>query len=155
MLYLRLFLLFFFNFVLCYADERITLFMSDIVVKSDATLKVQETIEVISERKNIRHGIIREFPTSYRDVFGTHYVVDFKITSVTHNGCTAEYRVESVSNGKKIYIGDKNRLLPQGEHRYVITYETNRQLGFFHDHDEIYWNVTGTGWRLPIDRVQA
>ncbi|NCU21736.1 DUF2207 domain-containing protein, partial [Candidatus Falkowbacteria bacterium] len=36
---------------------------------------------------------------------------------------------------------------------YALTYRTTRQLGFFSDHDELYWNVNGNGWRLPLDRV--
>ena len=155
MRYASLFLLLSFNSLLLSAPERITSFISDITVNSDATLTVQENIEVMCEQENIRHGIVREFPTSYRDVYGTYYNVDFKIQSITHNGYDASYQVESVSNGKKIYIGDKNILLAEGLHLYSITYTTNRQLGFFHGHDEIYWNVTGNGWRLPIDKVQA
>ena len=155
MRYTRLLLLLSFNSLLFSAPERITSFISDITVNSDATLTVQESIEVMCEQESIRHGIVREFPTSYRDAYGTYYNVDFKIQSITHNGYDASYQVESVSNGKKIYIGDKNILLAEGLHLYSITYTTNRQLGFFHGHDEIYWNVTGNGWRLPIDKVQA
>lgn len=155
MRYLRLLLLLSFNVALLNAHERITSFISDIVINKDATLRVQESIEVVSENKTILHGIVREFPTSYRDTCGTRYIVDFKILSVTHDGHAVPFHIESVSNGKKIYIGYKNSFVKPGKHLYVITYETNRQLGFFNDHDEIYWNVTGTGWRLPIDEVQA
>src|SRR5690606_19069399 len=34
-------------------------------------------------------------------------------------------------------------------------YRTDRQLGFFRDHDELYWNVTGNGWGFPIDEATA
>lgn len=155
MRYLRLLLLLYFNVALLNAHERITSFISDIVINKDATLKVQESIEVVSENKTIVHGLVREFPTSYRNRCGAHYIVDFKIISITHNGETTPFHIESVSNGKKIYIGAKNAFVKPGKHFYVITYETNRQLVFFNNHDEIYWNVTGTGWRLPIDEVQA
>ena len=46
-------------------------------------------------------------------------------------------------------------MLDPGEYTYVIRYRTDRQLGFFDDHDELYWNVTGNGWALPIDEVAA
>jgi len=29
------------------------------------------------------------------------------------------------------------------------------QLGFFKDHDELFWNVTGNGWGFPIDHASA
>ena len=28
-------------------------------------------------------------------------------------------------------------------------------MGYFADHDELYWNVTGNGWGFPIDRASA
>ena len=31
----------------------------------------------------------------------------------------------------------------------------NRVLGFFDDHDELYWNVTGTEWDVPIHAASA
>ena len=34
-------------------------------------------------------------------------------------------------------------------------FKTNRQLGFFDTHDELWWNVTGNGWMFPIDRVTS
>jgi hypothetical protein len=34
-------------------------------------------------------------------------------------------------------------------------YRTTRQLGFFQDHDELYWNVTGNGWSFTISNVTA
>ena len=37
----------------------------------------------------------------------------------------------------------------------MLGYKTTRQLGFFDDHDELYWNVTGNGWAFPIDRATA
>jgi uncharacterized membrane protein YgcG len=45
--------------------------------------------------------------------------------------------------------------LSPGVYTYVITYQTNRQLGFFSDHDELYWNVTGNDWAFPIERAEA
>lgn len=137
------------------ATERITFFKSNIVVNADATLLIEEQIEVVCEGRTILHGLVREFPTRYRDSSGNNYVVGFKVQSVMLNGVPVQFWIESFSNGKKVYIGDKNILLSHGKHTYVITYTTNRQLGFFKNHDELYWNVTGNGWLLPIDKVEA
>jgi uncharacterized membrane protein YgcG len=54
-----------------------------------------------------------------------------------------------------VRIGNANRFLDTGQHIYAITYRTTRQLGFFDDYDELYWNVTGNGWGFPIDEVTA
>jgi hypothetical protein len=45
--------------------------------------------------------------------------------------------------------------LERGTHVYEITYRTTRQLGFFDDFDELYWNATGNGWTFAIDRAAA
>ena len=63
--------------------------------------------------------------------------------------------MEDYSNGKRIYLGDKNTFVPTGEHTYELSYTTNRQLGFFKDHDQLYWNVTGNGWGFPIDHASS
>ena len=42
-----------------------------------------------------------------------------------------------------------------GVYTYTIRYRADRELGFFQDFDELYWNVTGNGWTFPIDRAEA
>lgn len=138
------------------AHERITLFAVDLKINSDATLHVQETITVNSTGAAIKHGIVREFPTTYYEYDGLlKYSVPFEVQQVLHNGNPTSWRLETVSNGQKLFIGDANNLIAPGQHTYTIFYSTDRQLGFFKDHDELYWNVTGNGWRLPIDKVEA
>src|SRR6185312_17010955 len=51
--------------------------------------------------------------------------------------------------------GSENTLLETGDYTYVFRYRTTRQLGFFDDHDELYWNVTGLGWDFTIDSAGA
>lgn len=60
-----------------------------------------------------------------------------------------------MTNGKRVYIGQANVFLRPGEYTYTLTYKTERQLGFFKDHDELYWNVTGNGWVFPMDKATA
>ena len=45
--------------------------------------------------------------------------------------------------------------LKPSRYTYSLTYRTNRQIGFFERFDELYWNVTGNGWRFPIERAAA
>ena len=45
--------------------------------------------------------------------------------------------------------------LDNGEHDYEIKYRTTRQIGFFADYDELYWNATGNGWPFAIDLAEA
>ena len=137
------------------SQERITFFESDITVLSDATLTVKETITVFSTGESIVHGIVREFPTRYKDHLGTNYEVGFRFEGASCDGRPVHYTTEKAPNGKKIYLGEKYATISKGMHTYTLIYTTNRQLGFFPKHDELYWNVTGNGWRLPIDKVRA
>lgn len=135
--------------------ERILLFESRTRVQDDASLVVEEIYLVKAEGEQIRHGIYREFPTEYVDPFGLRRSVGFRVVSVERNGESEFFRVKSYGNGVRIYIGREDVTLPAGLYSYRLVYVTDRQLGFFEDHDELYWNVTGNGWMLPIDRVVA
>jgi len=135
--------------------EQILSFHSDITLQDDSTLQVTETIDVIAAGNQIRHGIYRDFPTDYRDTFNNRYVVGFQMLSAMRDSTNEPFRVENVSNGKRIYLGDPNAMVPRGRHVYTISYTTNRQLGFFKDHDELFWNVTGNGWVFPVQHANA
>ncbi len=135
--------------------KRILDYNSGIEVRSDASMVVTKTIRVVSAQIEIRHGIYREFPTEYTDRLGNHYVVEFELLGATRDGAPESTRVENQANGKRIYLGRSDFLLPKGEYTYTITYTTNRQLGFFPDHDEPFWNVTGNGWAFAIEHASA
>jgi uncharacterized membrane protein YgcG len=135
--------------------ERILSYSSDIVVHQDSTMTVRETIAVRAEGAKIKRGIYRDFPTTYKDSHGNRFTVAFSVESVLKDGDPEPHHEESLSNGKRLYIGDKDTFLRHGEYTYTITYRTDRQLGFFPDHDELYWNVTGNGWDFPIDEASA
>lgn len=139
---------------LCAQTESILDFHSDISLSPDGTMHVIETIRV-NTRSQIRHGIYREFPTTYFDRLGKRYVVGFQFLGATRDGAPESTRLLPQSNGQRIYLGQQNLLLPKGEHTYTIEYLTNRQLGFFKDHDELFWNVTGNGWAFPIAQASA
>jgi uncharacterized membrane protein YgcG len=137
------------------ADERILDYHSDIGVMEDGSMTVVETIRVRAEGRDIRRGIYRDFPTDYRDRFGNRYRVGFQVTGVTRDGLDEPFRAEGYANGVRVYVGNPDVYLDPGEYTYHISYRTNRQLGFFEEHDELYWNVTGNGWAFPIDVAGA
>jgi uncharacterized membrane protein len=49
----------------------------------------------------------------------------------------------------RIRIGDKD-VTVSGRHVYTITYRTDRAINFFEGEAELYWNVTGNAWEVPI-----
>ncbi len=137
------------------AEERILDFHSDIVVGADAGMRVTETIRVRAEGQQIEHGIYRDFPTDYRDRHGNRVRVQFQPLALSRDGVDEPFHSERLDNGVRVYFGSSEVLLPPGEHVYAFTYHTDRQLGFFADHDELYWNVTGNGWDFAIDSASA
>ncbi|BBB32145.1 conserved hypothetical protein [Thermotomaculum hydrothermale] len=138
-----------------FASEEILDYQSDITIGRDNTLLVIESITVRAEGKKIKRGIYREFPTDYVDSMGRRVKVRFKVESVERNGERINYWVERRVNGYRVYMGSKNYYLKPGVYTFRLTYITDRQIGFFKDHDELYWNVTGQGWIFPIKQVTA
>ena len=137
------------------AVGRITDFHSTVRIAADGTLAVTERISVEAEGKQIRRGIVRDFPTDYRDRFGNRVVVPFSVQAVKRDGAPERFVLERLGNGARVRIGRADVLLSQGAHIYEIEYTTARQVGHFPDHDELYWNVNGTGWTLPFDHISA
>ncbi|NOR18682.1 MAG: DUF2207 domain-containing protein, partial [Xanthomonadales bacterium] len=138
-----------------HSDERILDYHSDVKIHSDGGLTVTETIRVRAEGKNIKRGIYRDFPTRYTDRLGNHYTAALDVLNIQRNGKPEPFHTESRSNGIRIYIGSAEHMLEHGVHEYRLQFSTNRQLGFFRDYDELYWNVTGNGWVFPIDHAST
>ncbi|MCU7938604.1 MAG: DUF2207 domain-containing protein [gamma proteobacterium symbiont of Bathyaustriella thionipta] len=146
--YMILFLLF--SLTNIQAKEFIQNYESFITIDANSSLIITESITVNAEGNKIKRGIYRDFPNRYKDTYGNHYQVDFNLLSVMRDGKPENYHTQSITNGIRIYIGNKSRFLEQGEHTFTLQYFTNRQLGFFEQFDELYWNVTGNGWDFPI-----
>ncbi len=140
---------------IAHAEERILLFDSTITVREDRSLLVRETIKVNAEGRDIKRGIYRDFPVRYRDKSGYSRYVGLKILSIKRDGKDEPYFQENYGDHKRTYIGEKTKYLPTGEYTYEIIYETSRQLRYFKEFDELYWNVTGNNWAFPIDKVIA
>ena len=137
------------------AAEEIRNFHALIEIGADAKLTVTETIAVNVEGRQISRGIFRDIPLRYEDEIGRIREVRLDVQSVTRNGKPENYTTERSSGVLRIRIGDAAMLLPRGLHTYKITYETTRQIRYFNDHDELYWNVTGNGWDFPILQSSA
>ena len=156
------FLLFVFQFVpanYCgaqdYNVEKISDYSSQIIVEKAGTLLVTEKISVNATGDQIKHGIYRDFPTIYKDKFGNSYKIKFQIISAKKDGSAELFHYEDLSNGVRIYLGDPNVIIAPKAYIYELSYRVDRELGFFSNHDELYWNVTGSGWSFDIEKSEA
>ena len=134
-------------------DFTINRFHSEIVINSDSSIEVKETIEVEFHRP--RHGIYREIPFRYTDELGSTIKTPIKVLSVTDgSGRNLKYRVTRVGSAINIRIGNPDKFV-WGRNTYVIGYTVDNAILFFDDHDELYWNVTGNYWKAPIKEASA
>ncbi len=129
--------------------ETISSFHSDIVINSDGTVNVTEAIQYYFPFS--RHGIFREIPLTKTNQDGKAFRMQVSNISVTDElGRSYMFQDNSASAGIYLKIGDPNATIT-GTHVYVISYTLSGALTYFSDHDEIYWNVTGNGWEVPIN----
>ncbi|MCL1634256.1 DUF2207 domain-containing protein [Luteimonas sp. SX5] len=134
-----------------FAQERILSYDSEVDIRADGSLDVTERIVVRAEGSQIRRGIYRDYPTRYKDRQGNRVVVGFEVLEVLRDGKPEPWFTENVSNGVRVNTGNDDFLPVPAEYAYTLRYRTTRQLGFFADHDELYWNAIGTGWAFAIE----
>jgi hypothetical protein len=137
------------------AGGQIVSYDSDINVSPDGTLLVRETLKVISLGVQFQQGTHRDLMTRYHDQFGNPYSIHFDVVSLQRDEQPIEFELEKLSNGLRIDMGSSSETVAPGEHTYELIYSVDRGIGFFPDHDELYWNVTGNGWTFPIQAASA
>lgn len=135
-------------------SERIINYEVSITLDTSTRLTVTEKLKVNVKGDRIKRGIFRSLP-SRRDINGQNIYVKYDVSDVRKNGKKEEYHTKRENGNYVIYIGDKDVLLEPGIYDYEITYDTYRQIGFFENFDELYWNATGNDWVFPIDKVTA
>lgn len=138
-----------------FSQERIISYDSQIKVEVSGDLLVREDIKVQAEGNQIKRGIFRTFPTKYNDKLGTRFNVDFEVIEILKDGNNEPFFTENKNNGVVVYIGDKNTILSPGIYTYSIIYKTTRQIGFFEDYDELYFNAIGGDWAFTIEKASV
>lgn len=129
--------------------EKITTFESAVTVRTDATIFITEKINYDFETES-RHGIFRTIPFENSD--GSEILV--KNVSVKDEKGNDYTFTKTSNNNITIKIGDPNKTI-SGRHTYIISYDVQNALVSFTDFDELYWNVTGNDWQVPMDQVSA
>ncbi len=122
-----------------------------IEIQESGKIRVTETI-IADFTQDAHRGIYREIPVHYKDEFGNPFNLRFKLISVTDENGNPQ---PIDSQGRDLFaddyylrIGDAEVWLNDKE-TYVITYEIERAINYFDDHDELYWNVFSY-WEVPV-----
>ncbi|MEW5980987.1 MAG: DUF2207 domain-containing protein [Acidobacteriota bacterium] len=127
-------------------------FHADVRVGADGVIVVTETIRPRFE--GTWNGIFRTIPVDYTTPQGFTYTLRLDVDSVTDgDGSDLRYESSRERHYRKLKIwvpgaADARRTV-------VIRYRVANGLKFFEEHDELYWNVTGDEWEVPIEHAQA
>lgn len=151
--YIFFFIILFFCFTpsLIIAQEKINNFDTEISINKDGSIDVVETI-TYDFGEEYRHGIYREINIFKLNKENKKYLLSFEVNGVTNlDGKKYKYtQSEDRSKGKLILkIGDPD-VYVSGQYVYKISYKVKGALAYFSDHDELYWNITGNEWKIPI-----
>ena len=128
-----------------FSPEKIKSFDVEINLNKDASFWVREKI-IYDFGSNYRHGIFRVIPTK-----------GIRISKVqVFDEQNKPYKFQTKENRQllEIKIGDPDKLIT-GVHVYNIEYKVEKGILFFEDHDELYWNVTGNQWKVPIEKASV
>ena len=131
------------------AQERIDRFDVTIEVQKDGDIVVTERLAIIAEGEQIRRGIFRDLPR-YFESEGAKLSYGYDVVSVTRDGRSEPYEMETEDSAYRIRIGDAHVFLEPGAHAYEIRYRVRNQVRYFDNYDEVYWNATGNYWVFPI-----
>ena len=152
--YLLAFCLFITPFLVSAAEGwLINSFNSNITLQPNGQVLIKETIAVDFMDLQ-KHGIYRDIPYVYQDEGGSKLYTQLDIKNVQRNNNSEPYKTTTNNANQRIVIGDPARTI-SGRHAYTITYEATGVVLPFTDYDEIYWNVTGHNWDVPIQKVSA
>src|SRR3990167_3153924 len=135
--------------------EHIAEFENAIDIQKDGSISVSE--KIIYDFTNLeKHGIIRKIPYIKTNKEGKRFRMDMNVLSVKDElGNNYTYKTTNLDDRElEIKIGDADKTIT-GVHTYVITYTVSGALTYFSDHDELYWNVTGNEWTVPIELASS
>ena len=131
---------------------KIQKFSAEIFVQPDSSLDVTETIEV--NFIGVWHGMYRTIPVEYVTPQGFNYSLFVKFGGAT-DAAGQPLKVESSRERHylkwKIYVDDAT----DSVRTIQLHYKVRNGLKFFEDHDELYWNVTGDEWDVPVGNASA
>ena len=131
------------------AGERITNFAVDAILRADSTLDVTETISY-DFGTNVRHGIFRDIPIIYTDGDDKEYRPTVTFMSAEQDGLPATVSRIASASQLTIKLGNASKTI-SGPHKYVIHYNIHPIMQLGDGHDVFKFNVTGNGWKVPID----
>ena len=127
-------------------------FDADVEVGADGRITVTETIQ--PRFTGQWNGIYRTIPVEYRTPQGFQYDLQLEVLAVTDgSGAALRHETSRERHYRKLKIWVPGA--SDAVRTVVVRYRVRNGLKFFEEHDELYWNVTGDEWEVPIERARA
>jgi uncharacterized protein (TIGR04222 family) len=127
-------------------------FDATIRVERDASIDVTETI--VAQFTGSWNGIYRSIPVKYRTAQGFNWTLGLNIEGATDG----EGRPLKIETSRERHYVKIKIWVPGAQNvtrTVVLSYRATNALRFFDEHDELYWNVTGDEWDVPIEAATA
>lgn len=123
-------------------------------VQSDGAVLVTERIQADFQGET-QHGIYRDIPLVTKDSKGLRQSIRLSFLGARdEDGRPWNARLSRIGAYQRIRLGSSSVTF-SGKKTFEISYRVDRILQPFPDHDELYWNVTGDGWTVPIRQAAA
>jgi uncharacterized membrane protein len=136
------------------ADRTLVIERFDAVIEvsPDGSIVVEETI--VPRFTGSWNGIFRTIPVQYRTPQGLNYTLRLDVEEVTDGaGQKLKYESSHERHYRKLKIWVPGAV--DATRAVKLRYRVSNGLRFFDEHDELYWNVTGDEWDVPIESVSA
>lgn len=127
--------------------------IADFEVRSDASLRVTEEIAYDFEGVG-KHGIYRDIPVAYRTSVGYFKTAVSDVSVEDAFGAPRPFTLSKTGDFLRVKIGDQKKMV-SGNELYRISYTVEGPFLYFDDRDELYWNVLGNDWNVPVEKVLA
>lgn len=127
-------------------------FDATIVVSRDAAVDVTESIT--AQFTGAWNGIYRTIPVGYRTPQGFSWTLRLALLGARDG----EGRALKVETSRERHYVKYKIWVPgarDATRTVVLHYRAANGLRFFEDHDELYWNVTGDEWDVPLEAASA
>ncbi|HET7038769.1 MAG TPA: DUF2207 domain-containing protein, partial [Gemmatimonadales bacterium] len=121
-------------------------------VEPDGAIDVTETIT--ARFTGSWNGIYRSIPVKYRDDRGLNWTLGMDVRGATDpDGGALRWDAARERHYLKLRIWIPGA--QDATRTAVLHYRATNALRFFEEHDELYWNVTGDEWEVPIEAASA
>lgn len=136
--------------------DQIDRYDSNITVLEDGTIDVVETIQISTNHEEIKLGITRDIPTHYY-FMNKEVATPVNVLSVMRNGKPENFWTQNNDGYVEIFTGSVDNVvdnyLDKGQHTFIIHWQSKNHIRSFENYDELYINVIGHNWRLPINNA--